>query len=176
MSARGVASSKGLRCVSRDPCLVFLRVRKETQISQFALMTRSRWRRNTVAFDRSAPCGRPMSARSEDLEEFQMAQRPLMSAPEAGELLVATTSPSRCTYRRCKGLSRWEVSFPTVAGKLDIFSATYTYPSILLIEPDAKKVYQAQIPMSVQIGTNASLFLFAQMLHSRCVSLLKNIG
>jgi hypothetical protein len=98
-----------------------------------------------------------------------------MSAPEAGELLVATTSPSRCTYRRCKGLSRWEVFFPTVAGKLDIFSATYTYPSILLTGPVTKKAYQAQIPMSVQIGTNTDLFLIAQMLDSRSGSLLKNI-
>jgi hypothetical protein len=40
-------------------------------------------------------------------------------------------SPSRRIYRRSRGPSPWEVSFPKVADKLDNFCATYSYLSFL---------------------------------------------
>jgi len=45
--------------------------------------------------------------------------------------LHGNTNPSRRTYHRSKGSSPWEVSFPTVADKLDNFCATYPYLSSL---------------------------------------------
>jgi hypothetical protein len=49
--------------------------------------------------------------------------------PPVPRLVVANTSPSRCTYRRSKGLSLRGLSFASVGYKLDNFSATFSYQS-----------------------------------------------
>jgi hypothetical protein len=49
--------------------------------------------------------------------------------PPVPRLVMANASPSRCTYRRSKGLSLRDLSFAGVGYKLDNFSATFSYKS-----------------------------------------------